>query len=173
GEAPAERTADPVASAGDDDDRVGEAHSKMTSSPVSAAATPALGASLTAEHTEIAEISYDFSLRSLRSRRFRRRRTRAPIYRVGTVSVSRIHACSFATSRFTVRDAANSTTARITASTGTMYIAVCSPAARNGSSARTSNPFDSPTRLRSSAEISAVKPSGSTAPAALAFWNVK
>src|SRR5438874_7759769 len=40
-----------------------------------------------------------------------------------------IHACSLSTSRRTVRDAANRTSARIAASDGTMYIAVCSPCA--------------------------------------------
>ena len=54
-----------------------------------------------------------------------------------------------------------------------MYIAVWSPSARNGSSAFRLKPFDSPTRLRNSAAMMAPNGSGSTAPAALAFWNVK
>ena len=54
-----------------------------------------------------------------------------------------------------------------------MYIASCSPAARYGSSAFRLNPFDSPTRLRSSAIMISPNGSGATAPAALAFWNVK
>src|SRR5262249_30810983 len=84
-----------------------------------------------------------------------------------------IQAWRLATSFFTVRDAANSTTARNAARIGTMYIAVWSPSARNGSSARTLKPFDSPTRPRSSAAISAPHRSGATAPAAGARCNVE
>ena len=163
------RTADAVAAAGDDDDRVGEAHSKMKSSRVSASRRQ-LSAQPNRRARRDRKISYD----SLRSLRFR-----SAAHELRSTASGRClsHASTPAaspTSFFTVRDAANSTTARIAASTGTMYIAVCSPSARNGSSARRSNPFDSPDQAAQfRGHQRAERRAAATAPAALAVWNVK
>mgnify|MGYP003694775761 CR=1 FL=1 len=84
-------------------------------------------------------------------------------------SADRIHVCRRSTSFLTVRDAANRTTCEHAGENRHDDIAVCRPCARNGSSARRSNPLASPDqaaelRPRSDRRTAAA----ASAPAALA-----